>query len=67
MPNGKVVLFQSEEGKKLIKSMCESAKLDSSVLKQLIAVEIEQQGKLKKRGITESFNEIFNGIETEIE
>ncbi|MCY4309188.1 MAG: hypothetical protein OXC57_13090 [Rhodobacteraceae bacterium] len=67
MPNGKVVLFHSEEGQKLINYKCKSAKLDSSVLKQLIAVEIEQQGKLKKRGITESFNEIFNSIEIEID
>ena len=44
---------------------CKEAELDPGVLEQLIAVEMDQQGKLRKRGITEAFNEIFDNIETE--
>ena len=65
MPNGHVVLLRSEAGRRLVRSKCKEAKLDSGVLEQLIAVEMDQQGKLRKRGITEAFNEIFDNIETE--
>ena len=67
MENSKVILFHSETGQQLVRSKCKELKLDPSVLKQLIAVEINQQGKLKKRGITDDFNEIFNNIETELD
>ena len=65
MPNGHVVLLRSEAGRRLVRSKCREAGLDPSVLEQLIAVEMDQQGKLRKRGITEAFNEIFDNIETE--
>ena len=65
MPNSHVVLLRSEAGRRLVRSKCRAAGLDPSILEQLIATEIDQQGKLRKRGITEAFNEIFDGIETE--
>ena len=65
MPNGHVVLLRNEAGRRLVRSKCKEAELDPAVLEQLIAVEMDQQGKLRKRGITEAFNEIFDNIETE--
>ena len=65
MPNGHVVLLRNEAGRRLVRSKCREADLDPGVLEQLIAVEMDQQGKLRKRGITEAFNEIFDNIETE--
>lgn len=65
MPKSHVVLLQSEEGRRLVCSKCAQAGLEISVLKQLIAAEIDQQGKLKKRGIREVFDEIFAGIDDE--
>lgn len=65
MPNGHVVLLRSEAGRRLVRAKCREADLDPGVLEQLIAVEMDQQGKLRKRGITEAFNEIFDNIETE--
>ena len=67
MSNGHVVLLRSEAGRKLVRSKCKKAGLDMIVLEQLIAVEMDQQGKLRKRGITDAFNEIFDNIETEVE
>ena len=67
MPKSHVVLLQSEAGRKLVRSNCKEMGLDSGVLEQLIAAEIGQQGKLRKRGITEAFNEIFDAIETDID
>ena len=65
MSNGHVVLLRSEAGRRLVRSKCREADLDPGVLEQLIAVEMDQQGKLRKRGITEAFNEIFDNIESE--
>ena len=65
MANGHVVLLRSEAGRRLVRSKCKQAGLDPSVLEQLIEVEMDQQGKLRKRGITEAFNEIFDNIDSE--
>ena len=65
MPSGHVVLLRSEEGRRLVRSKCREAGLDPSVLELLIDVEMNQQGKLRKSGITDAFNEIFDNIETE--
>ncbi len=65
MPTGHVVLFRSEAGRRLVREKCRQAGLDPAVLEQLIAVEIDQQGKLRKRGITEALDEIFDNIESE--
>ncbi len=67
MPSGHVVLLCSEAGRRLVREKCKEAGLDQAVLEQLIAVEMEQQGKLQKRGITEAFNEIFDNIEIEMD
>ncbi len=67
MPNAHVVFLRSEAGRKLVRSKCRKAKLDPGVLEQLVAEETEQQGKLRKRGIREAFDEIFDNIETEMD
>ncbi len=67
MSNDHVVLLRSEAGRKLVRSKCKKAGLDLSVLEQLIAIEMDQQGKLRKRGITDAFNEIFDNIEIDAE
>lgn len=67
MPNGHVVLLRSEAGRKLARAKCTEAGLDLSVLEQLIAVEMVHLGKLKKRGITENFNEIFDNIDADLD
>lgn len=65
MSDGQVVLLRSEAGRALLKSKCKDEGLDVGVLELLVTIERDQQGKLKKRGITESFDEIFDNIETE--
>ena len=67
MARNHVALFESESGRELIHSKCKDANLDINVLKDLIDIEYQQIGKLKKRGITESLNEIFDTIEVENE
>lgn len=65
MSNGHVVLLHSEAGRRLVRSMCKESGLDPDILERLIEVEMDQQGKPRKRGITEAFNEIFDNIEAE--
>ena len=65
MSNGHVVILRSQAGQELIRSKCKAAGLDAGVLKELISAEMDQLGKLRKRGITDAFNEIFDSIETE--
>ncbi len=67
MPNGHVVLLRSDAGRKLVREKCKETELDPSVLEQLIVAEMDQLGKLRKRGITEAFNEIFDQIDAEID
>lgn len=65
MPKSHVVLLRSKEGRQLVRSKCAQARLEISVLEQLIAAEIDQQGKLRKHGIREVFDEIFAEIDDE--
>ena len=65
MPGSVVVLLRSEEGRKLVRERCKQRNLSISTLEQLIAAEVEQQGKLRKRGIREEFDEIFDEIAEE--
>ena len=54
-----VVLMQSEKGRRLVRDKCKAADLDMWVLEQLIKLELDQAGKLKKRGLWQDFDEIF--------
>ena len=60
-----VVLLKSPEGRKLVRKQCAAMGLDISVLEQLIEAEVGQLGKLRKRGLWEDFDEIFDALEEE--
>ena len=59
-----VVLMQSEAGRKMVREKCKSSGLSVEALKLLIEAEMEQVGKLRKRGIREEFDEIFGMFDT---
>jgi len=67
LSSGVVVLLMSEEGRKLAQRKCKAAGLDLSVLRKLIDAEVNQMGKLRKRGLYEDFDEIFGEIDEEDE
>jgi len=58
-------LLKSPEGRKLVREKCATIGLDISVLEQLIKAEVEQLGKMQKRGLWEDFDEIFDALEEE--
>ena len=60
-----VVLLQSENGRRLVRKKCKAAGLDMAVLEQLIHTELDHVGKLRKRGITRDFDDIFGELDGE--
>ena len=62
-----VVLLQSENGRRLVREKCKAAGLKMTVLEQLIHAELDQSGKLRKRGINTDFDGIFGSLDEEEE
>ena len=54
-----VVLFQSEDGRRLVRQKCKAAGLDMAVLEQLIHAELDHSGSLTRRGMNADFDDIF--------
>jgi hypothetical protein len=54
------VLLNSEEGRALVKTKCRAAGIPISMLEGLIEAELEQQGKMRKAGLWEEFDRIFD-------
>lgn len=60
MTIGTVVLMQSEQGRKLVHKKCEENNVDISTFEKLIEFELDQVGKLRKRGLFSSFDEVLS-------
>ena len=60
MANTGVVLLDSDTGRQIVKRHCRHDKISITVIEDLIAAEMEQAGKLRKRGMYERFDEIFS-------
>ena len=60
-----VVLFQSENGRRLVREKCKVAGLNMAVLEQLIHAELDHSGELRKRGINADFDDIFGALDEE--
>ena len=58
-----VVLMRSEKGRALVREKCAAAGLDMAVLERLIEAELNQVGKLTKRGLWVNFDEIFADLD----
>ena len=58
-----VVLMRSEKGRALVREKCKASGLDMTVLERLIEAELEQVGRLRKRGLWEDFDEIFANLD----
>ena len=65
MATNVVVLLQSENGRRLVRRKCAEAGLEIAVLERLIDAELDHVGKLRKRGITGDFDEIFAELDEE--
>lgn len=55
-----VVLLDSETGRDIVRRKCRKEGIPISLLEDLVAAELEQAGKLRKRGLFERFEEILD-------
>ena len=62
-----VVLMRSEKGRRLVRDKCKAVGLDMWVLEELINLELDQAGKLRKRGLRQDFDEILGASNEEKE
>lgn len=55
-----VVLLDSETGRDIVRRKCRKEGVRIAVVEELVAAELEQAGKLRKRGLFERFEEILD-------
>lgn len=58
-----VVLLDSETGRAIVRKHCRKAGIPITELEDLVAEEIKQAGKLRKRGLFEEFDQILGRSE----
>lgn len=60
MPRKVVVILDSQEGRELVKRKCREIKLKISTFERLVDAELDQQGKKRKAGLWDEFDEILD-------
>lgn len=60
MEGNGVVLLDSKVGRNIVKKHCKEQGIDISILEDLVTSELEQIGKLRKKGLFERFDEILD-------
>jgi hypothetical protein len=60
MPRKVVVILDSKEGRELVRRKCREIKLKMPIFERLVEAELDQQGKQRKRGLREEFDEILD-------
>lgn len=60
MARSGVSLMREGQGRDSVKSACRELNLRLKILEELIDAELEQSGKLRKRGLTARLDEIFD-------
>ena len=60
MPRNVVVLLNSEDGRKLVRSKCRSAGIKIATFESLVEAELDRQGMMRRRGLWDQFDEILD-------
>ena len=60
-----VVLLADKNGRKLVREKCLKHGFDINHFEDLVNLELEQVGKLRKRGMNERFDEILDVMDAE--
>jgi hypothetical protein len=55
-----IVLLNSTKGRKIVKKHCKELGISIELIEDLVGAELEQVGKLRKRGLFESFDELLD-------
>ena len=54
--------LRKDDTRKIVESLCDKEGIDYSAFVELIAAEIDQMGKLRKRGLYDSFDDVLSRI-----
>ena len=65
MPRNVVVLFDQEEGQKLIRDHCRRIKLPVADLRRLVEEVIEKNVMQRRHGLWQAFDEVFDADGTD--
>lgn len=67
MPRNVVVLLNSDEGRRLVRSKCRSAGIKLPTFERLVDAELERQGMMRRAGLWEEFDNILDEAAEESE
>lgn len=62
-----VVLLNSDEGRRLVRSKCRSASIKLPTFERLVEAELDRQGMMRRAGLWEEFDEILDEAAEETE
>jgi len=65
MPHNVVMLLGNEQGRAMIKAACEEKELGFAEFTELVDLEVEQTGRKRRAGLSDSFDDILDRIEVE--
>jgi hypothetical protein len=57
-----IPLFEQGDARYALKRKCREAKIPIKLLEELVEAEIEQIGKLRKRGLRDRFDQLLDSI-----
>ncbi len=60
MSRNVVVLLNSEEGRRLVRTKCRAAKIKLPTFERLVEAELDRQGMMRRAGLWEEFDEILD-------
>ena len=60
MPRNVVVLLNSDEGRRLVRSKCRGTGIKIATFERLVEAELERQGMMRRAGLWEEFDEILD-------
>lgn len=67
MPRNVVVLLNSDEGRRLVRSKCRAASIKLPTFERLVDAELDRQGMMRRAGLWEEFDEILDEAAEDIE
>lgn len=62
MANSGVVLLDSKTGRRIVRRQCREEDIEPDLLESLVRAELEQIGKLRKRGLFERFDDLLDEV-----
>lgn len=65
MPRNVVVLLDNADGRTMIKAACKENGMLFAEFEELVQVEVEQTGKLRRAGLWDSFDDILDRIQVD--